>query len=457
MVRLPQVETEIKPFWEGNTVGGADVVIRIRGEEHPGGSLICDFNQDLYGIPCSVDWDSFYMEDEAGELGYTADDERIQHQLLRSITAGRDTKGTITITYRNKFLPARPNPVMDMGQEAGGVSGSGENWMPRLTQEEYELDMKISKDGLPDGAKVLWSYGEEHISRTMKKADLQETFYYFGLAKGVENKNFGYYWFDREGFDASEIAVWTSEVFLKMADFFRDDNEAYKIFARARQCRKSGGTALKRSYSYIYDPDALPTMTELKFLFPHEMVHNWVTLLDEPFGTCTWYVEGMAEFYCLVLPWRFGLASREELLEQLNERAEQYYENPCAAYPANELGDLLFKDKEATTVPYGRGFFYLMAIDSRIREKTGGSRSLDDVMFAILERTKAGEVLQNEAWLQELSKVLDGDVKEEFEAMMKGAVISPIISCFDGADIEIIKKEGISRRDGNPCVTYEFR
>ena len=98
-----------------------------------------------------------------------------------------------------------------------------------------------------------------------------------------------------------------------------------------------------------------------------------------------------------------------------------------------------------------------MVIDSRIREKTGGSRSLDDVMFAILERTKAGEVLQNEAWLQELSKVLDGDVKEEFEAMMKGAVISPIISCFDGADIEIIKKEGISRRDGKPCVTYEFR
>ena len=56
-------------------------------------------------------------------------------------------------------------------------------------------------------------------------------------------------------------------------------------------------------------------------------MHNWVTLLDEPFGTCTWYVEGMAEFYCLVLPWRFGLASREELLEQLNDRAEQYYEN----------------------------------------------------------------------------------------------------------------------------------
>ena len=453
---LPRLKADITPFWENDTVGGAEVKLCLDGVCIQEGETILSFNEELYGIPSSVKWDTLTFSDDLGALKVRQESQCIQHQLERKIAADRKTEGAVRVCWQNQFLPARPNPVMDMGQEAGGVSGSGMNWMPCLTEKEYQLEMCISKDKMPEDTRVVWTFGEDKISRVMKKEDLQETFYYFGRMQSVEKKNFGYYWFEREGFDASEIASWTAEVFLQMAEFFQDDGENYKIFARARQCRRSGGTALKRSYSYIYDPQNLPSMSELKFLFPHEMVHNWAQMEDKPYGTCTWYVEGMAEFYCLVLPWRMGLASREELLRELNDRAEQYYENPCRDYPAKELGDLLFKDLEATTVPYGRGFFYLLQIDSRIREKTDGEKSLDDVMLALLNRSSKGELLQNEAWLEELGKVLDGDIAGEFEAMMNGAVIPPVMDAFEGADIRITEKEGTARRTEEACRTYIF-
>ena len=233
-----------------------------------------------------------------------------------------------------------------------------------------------------------------------------------------------------------------------------DEGETYKIFARARKCHTSGGVAGIRSYTYIYDPEHLPDFEALKFLFAHEMVHNWVQLNDKPYGTCTWYVEGMAEYYSLVLPWRFGLVTREEVKHQLESRMKQYYENPCRLLSNQQLGNLLFQDLEATDVPYGRGMFYLMQVDKRIREKTNGIKNLDCVMKRMQEKVKENENAQNLVWIKAVEEETGLDEMEYLLLLSQGELILPEFSCFEGAGFEVEECDAVARRSGEACKSY---
>lgn len=453
---IPSLEIQITPLWEKDTVSSAFVTISLKNQDFRSEEILCSFLDEIYSIPSAIDWKSLHISDEHGNIEIRHNSCPEQHQIVHQLILGRKTVGMIRISYRANFAPARPNPVLDMGQESGGITGSGYCWMPSFSEQNYKLHLEFSHEELPQEVRTLWAHGEDCSQLTIQGDALQKVFYCIGIVDCVEQGNFGYYWIRRKGFDATEIGQWTSQVFLKMADFFEDSKETYKIFARARSCRISGGTALNRSYTYIYDPENLPSFTQLKFLFPHEMVHNWVLLYDEPYGTCTWYIEGMADYYSMILPWRFGLISREELLAQLNEKADQYYRNPCIALTNLRLGNLLFHDLEATNVPYGRGLFYLMEVDHRIREKTSGQRCLDDVMLEILHRYREDKHLQNRAWLDAIDKVAGFDETERFLAICQGEIILPDLSCFTGADLSVEEVDAYMRRNHMSCKTYQF-
>ena len=450
----PSLHVIVLPEWENNTVSSARVSLCLKVPSLQPGELLCSFLDEIYAIPTAIQWDSLEIKDNVGNLEVRHFHQTGQHEIYHQLFVKRKTEGPILLTYRAAFAPARPNPVLDMGQEPGGVTGSGYCWMPSFPKNVYQLHMEFSRANLPQGVRALWAHGEDCTNLFIREDGLQKVFYCFGKVDCVEHGSFGYYWIAREGVDASPIAHWTAKVFLKMADFFQDSGESYKIFARARSCRMSGGTALNRSYTYIYDPQNPPPFTQLKFLFSHEMVHNWALLFNEPYGTCTWYIEGMAEYYSLVLPWRMGLVSREELLIQLNERAEQYYCNPCIEFTNLHLGNLLFHDLEATTVPYGRGLFYLMEMDHRIRTKTSEKYCLDDVMLKLLHDYRKNPHIQNRVWLEAVSKIAGYDETERFLAMCQGIVIPPELSCFTGANFAFQKRNAFTRREKKPCHIY---
>ena len=446
---------KIWPVWSKETVSHAKVELFFPDDYFQYGDKIVEFVDEIYGMPGNIDWNTFVLVDEEErEISYKIEQKTIQHKKLREILLSADTSAGIRIKYEARFLPARTNPVMDMGQEEGGITGTGYCWLPQLRKREYQLTADFYKDQMPEDARLLWGYGEQHTECSVFEDSLQNVFYCFGKVNSVEKDNFGYYWFRRNGYDASKIGEWTRDTFLQMAKFFRDDGENYKIFSRARSCKHSGGVAANRSYSYIYDPENLPKFEELKFLFSHEMIHNWVHLLDEPYGTCTWYVEGMAEFYCLILPWRFGLVTRDELKKELQDKITQYYENPCSKEINIKLGNLLFHDLEATTVPYGRGLVYLMATDKRIRQATNNEKSLDDVMYNLMRKFAVDNTLKNKAWIDAVWEEGRIDETEFLLKMCQGEIIEPELSCFEFANFVITSKNTFARRSLEPCVSY---
>lgn len=452
-----KVLLDITPVWVEGTIKEAKIQLVMEGCTFGQGEKLLAFTEEIYGIPSNVLWESICLEDDNGKLGFERQEERHQHRKEKWMIVQKETKGSISLSYETKFNPARPNPVMDMGYEPNGVTGTGYSWLPVLPDGKYEVHMQFHKEEVPKDCRLLCGYGEDEILMKLDSTGLLDVFYCFGIVKAVEEENFGYYWMDRDGFDATEVAAWTKNLFLKMAEFFRDTKETYKIFARARSCHGSGGVAATRSYTYIYDPDNLPDFSALKFLFAHEMVHNWAHMQDKPYGTCTWYVEGMADYYSMVLPWRFGMVTREELIKQLQSCVDQYYENPCRMMQNRELGDLLFHDLEATTVPYGRGLFYLMQVDQRIREKTGGKKNLDAVFQVLRGLDLKGEKLQNGAWLRTVWEETGLDETEQLLLLAQGELILPELSCFEQASLQAVEREAVLRRSGEACVSYTVR
>jgi len=340
------------------------------------------------------------------------------------------------------------------------MSGSGMSFMPFFAEGQYEYVLDWDLARLPEGFRGIWSLGEGRVEIIKQENILTESFYYAGDIMGLEKEGCGFYWLKNHRLPGEEVGRFVTELFGKMAAFFHDQKEPYHVFSRKipealTGRNKIGGLALTRSFLYLYPMENPPGEKTLKFLFPHEMVHNWPKLVDEPFGTCTWYVEGTAEYYSVVLPDRYGMLTREELTAQLNKRARDYYENPRIAVTNEFAGENLFIDSEATLIPYGRGFFYLLKMDQEIRNATNGIKSLDDVVLAVLSRTRAGEKCGNDTWLEEVKKAAGLDISQEFEEMCQGRFIAPCIGSFV-TPVEVIETKGVQRETGHECVLYQF-
>ena len=361
----------------------------------------------------------------------------------------RDGDGGFTLTYRVTPGPAGRNPVLDLGQEPGGITGSGMTFLPAFfTGEEIDFTLRWDLCRMPEGSSGAWSYGER--CREGGDKTLTDTFYACGMLDSVRAGNFRYYWLRSDAL--LDTALTGAKLFREEARFFGDGGAPYTIFARRVPFPvHPGGTAEERSYLFLYQsPEQLDD--SLTFLFAHEMVHNWISVPDEPYGTATWYVEGMAEFYSTVLPWRAGLVSGEALCRELNSRARDYWENPAVGVPNLTLGENFLSDPEMTKVPYGRGFFYLTAADAAIRRVSGGERCLDDVMRAV---SASAPPDGNEAWIREYGRYVGEEAaRREYGFLRDGGVVVPAADCFPGIGVRRIP--GHTRGTGAECELWEF-
>ncbi len=442
------VRVLLTPAWDGESVSSLGVRIDTDIPAVKDAPLFRIHRQSI-DKPFLALEEPFALTDGAGTLGGGWKEESKPPYLDRVFTPYRDGGTGFSLAYRVKPVPAGGNPVLDLGAEPGGMTGSGMTFLPEfLSDDPADFTVRWDLSALPEDASAAWTFGEH---RRGGGKTLTESFYACGLLDGVRAGNFRYFWLRNDAL--LDTAVTAAKLFRMEADFFSDGGEPYAIFARRVPFPvKPGGTALERSYLYLYNsPEQLDS--SLLFLFAHEMVHNWITLPDEPYGTTTWYVEGMAEFYSTVLPWRAGLVSADALCRELNSRAKDYWENPAIRTPNLVLGENFLADLEMTKVPYGRGFFYLTSADAAIRRATDSERSLDDVMRALKDLSP--ETDGNEAWIAEYGKYVGTDTaRREYERLRDGGIMTPQTDCFPG--ISVRKKEGRVRGTEEPCELWEF-
>jgi len=455
---LLQLNVVLAPHHDGETVTHMDVRYTLEGVNLEAGARLAHIHLETASIPvCEFSAAGLQAQDEEGQLPLAVSEGFGTYAAARIWTVTRRTRGAVTLNYRvyPRLLP--PNyharPLFDLRTEPGGMNGAGVSCMLLLEEQPCRIHLHWDLGAMPPGARGVWSMGEGDVSLEATPELLAFSFYAAGAVqtwKTPASRAFELHYIAEPSFDLQAVAERIWLLFRCISGFFEDPHAPYKIFIRKDPFKKSGsGTALRQSFMFGYSDEMLPTPAGVQNLIAHEMVHNWPHMEEDEAGR-TWYDEGTAEYYSLVLPYRAGLSTLEDVRQQIQERAKNYYANPFRHLSNAEVAERCWTDRRIQRVPYGRGFFYILSVDHAIRAASGGRRSVDDVVLALLRsERREGRKPDCARWIELVSRELGRDAAPEFEAMRRGDLIAPDEAWFGGAfRITTGRVESISQ-DGN--------
>lgn len=368
--------------------------------------------------------------DADGELPLTVRDDPARDLVWsRHWLAGRATRGPVAVRYRapvDNTPPTRGSgPPYALRTEGGGVSGVGNTFI-LLPEDKTARKISLRWDlaALPKGSTATSSFGEGDVALPDGPADqLASTVFMAGPMKRepgvVSQTGFSSAWLGQPPFDPAPLMAWTNRLHGWMSGFFQDKTvPPYRVFLRYNPINAGGGTALTRSFLTTYGADT--TGDSLKGTLSHEMVHTW-TASDAG----QWYGEGIAVHYQGLLPFRAGLLSPEEFLEDLNDTARRYYANPLNGTPDGEIAPRFWEDSRIRVLPYDRGGLYFAVLDGKIRRASNGKRSVDDLVREMNRRFSVGQKANDAAWVELVVKQLGEDGRRLHQSMLAGALMLP--------------------------------
>ena len=425
----------LKPHMPAGQVVSMDVALTLTGLTRAAGAELFRAQVETVTIPGCVP-ENVVISDDAGDVPFATSESAPYPYKFLHYAVARNISGAVRIAYTVKPRPYcegdRCGPYFDLKAEDGGASSAGLSFLPEIEGLEGEITLRWDLSDCPEGSTGICTFGEGDITYQGSLSKLQQSYFIFGLVSSITEGEFGFHWLTKPTFDVEAIAAYARDLFGRMRQFFRDDEKTYRIIMRKDPYPTSGGTALLRSYMFGWNDVQPVSVQDKQNILAHEMVHNWPHLNDNPYGITSWYSEGTAEFFCVMLPFRMGLVSKEATLREIQTRTDNYYTNPTRHLENIEAAKICWQDRRAQRLPYGRGFFFLANTDVKIRQATGGKHSIDDVVLAILEKGRSVVPLGNEVFIQTVKDVAGVDVTADWEAMRTGGHIVPLGGCFDG-------------------------
>lgn len=453
------MEIRLKPCWANGRIECMEVAYLVEGLRRDAGEELCAMQLSTVSVP-GCDPEKFHAWDEAGELPLEVSCSSPYPYEWKHWSVTRETVGPIHIGYtvRPRELPpdAVCGPYFDFRSEDGGANGAGISFLAKLVGATGRLRLHWDLGAMPEGSDGVCTFGEGDVELDGELEQLRQCYYAVGRIGRITQGEFGFYWLSDPHFDVGAIARYTGDLFRRMQAFFCDTDPVYRIFVRKDPFPTSGGTALLRSYMFGWNDSQPVSVREKRFILAHEMVHNWPALYDEPYGTTTWYSEGMAEYYSLLLPLRMGLLTPEEAGEELQKRTDAYYTNPTRHLGEMEAVKICWQDRRAQRLPYGRGMLFLANADVQIRQASGSAANLDDVMLRLLEKTRRGEQPGNQEFLETVKELSGADLTKALKDMREGVPFAPLDGCFDGY-FSAEEKEMEEADTGRLVRSYEWR
>jgi len=389
---------------------------------------------------------ALYVNDSSGPVPVTVKDDpeggevRYRHWL-----SSRATRGTLTVDYRapisNVAAPRGAAPPLELRSDSAAFSGAGETFLllpeadsSQITFQPVNIRWNLSDMG--PGAVAISSFGKGDVTTSGSK-DLQSLQSCFFMAGKVElypqtppATGFFSAWHGSAPFDLRELMISEEKLYAFYRKFFKRPATApYGVFLRANPVNAGGGVELAGSFVATFGPKT--ELDDLKITLAHEMLHTFVGALDKPAGLLSsWFSEGMAVYYARMLALRAGQITPAQLLKDLNTTAGRYYTDALIATPNDEIPAHFWADTRIRVLPYDRGSMYFAVVDGEVRAASGGKRSLDYLLLALLERPRQKLPVDEDAWVKQVTKDLGEKGKTEFEAMLSGAIQLPTAGGF---------------------------
>lgn len=430
-----------------------NVKMTIAGPPFRKGEPLVTLPLTMVGVPTArYDGAALRANDRRGAVPLVQDELPTTPQgVIRRWKVLRDTDGPVVVTFaappRDVSATTRNGPLFDLRRDGQSFMGAGVGFMAtpaRSTPYEVHLRWK-----LPPGWRGIWSLGTGDVDTVVPPELLAYSYYAVGPLQSfptTDDAAFGLYWSSPPPFDAAELGRYIRGVYAKMADFFGVPADNYRVFLRQSPYAGIEGTALAQSFMVGYQASAKPTVESLRDTLAHEITHNWLEMEGEH-GEKAWFLEGSAEYYSVILPYRAGLLSVDQFTTLINQKAQQYYKNKFRTTSNADLTKLFWSDLDAQNAPYGRGFIYLLRTDAAIRVRSGGRKSLDDVVLALRKRQTSSQSYGVADWLKLVGAELGEDVaKRDYQDMMAGKLMDLPADRF--APCLVVVRDGEQSKEG---------
>jgi hypothetical protein len=368
------------------------------------------------------------------------DPENAQSSYRRWLTT-RPVEGRITVHYRapitNALNPRGAAPPLELRTEDGAFSGAASTFLilPQM-KTAYRTDIHWDLSAMPAGAVGMSTYGvgDIHLDSTASAELLAQGYFFGGKIHRYPSRpaanGFFSAWQGTPPFDAEALMHWTEQLYDYYFDYFKPGKAwPYAVLLRRNLINAGGGVEVGGSFIGTFGAD---TKAEpLKLTLAHEMVHTFIGALDggdELAGS--WFSEGIAVYYERLLPLRSGQITPNDFLQDLNTTAGRYYTDALIHAPNSDIPLKFWADTRIRVLPYDRGSLYFAVVDSQVRKASGGKRSLDDLVFAMIERRNHRLPMDQATWLQILTQELGPAGQTGLQAMLNGEVMLPDSDAF---------------------------
>ncbi len=361
----------------------------------------------------------------------------------RDWITGRSTTGRLTATYTvpaNAVRPARgPAPPVSFMADSAAFSGQSAIFLLHPKGDRsYRFVVRWNLSALPAGSVGVSSLGIGNVASSMPLTgdEMGSLFFMAGevgvLPDSVPRSGFFGAWQGNPSFAAAPLLAWTRTLYRHYVSLFRPpDVSSYAVFLRYNSINAGGGVAMYRSFVATFGKGIGADVDHLKFTLAHEMFHTFQPHIPVPGGLETsWFSEGSAVLYQNRLPLRFGMVTSAAFLKDLNFFAGRYYTSIMASQPNGEIAKRFWADTRIRTLPYDRGMLYLAGVDAAIRKKSGGKRSLQDVLLEMLAAEQAGHANTLTDWEGALKRELGETAVADFRAFLAGRIPVPPSDAF---------------------------
>ncbi len=354
----------------------------------------------------------------------------------------RALKGDVTVRYRipvENIPLVAGGPAVQLRIDGDGFSGQGDMLIatPQI-KAPYRIAIDWNLTAMGRGATGVSSYGDGDVQIPPGPiARLGSIVLMGGIMKRYVSGPFETVWTGTPNFNPVPAMRWVAKLHHWMSGFWQAQSEPpYRVFLRFDPMNAGTGAALTHSFIATYGKGV--TGENLKPILAHEMTHTF-TESDE---MQKWYNEGIAVYYgsTLLTPWLAGLTTTNQFLAHLNEVASTYYTDVKRSLPESQVLPNFWKDTRIRILAYDRGGMYFADLDAMIRKKSGGKRSVADLIRSMSERAQEGQTLSQAVWLRLLRQELGPAGPALHHRLLAGALILPASNAFGPCFRRVVRR-----------------
>jgi len=219
-----------------------------------------------------------------------------------------------------------------------------------------------------------------------------------------------------------------------------------KLAIMASVCNlPAGGESFRHSISmsFMRSPD-MSNKSRWGYLLAHEVFHLWNGQAIAPAqqSQVEWFVEGFTEYMCTLAACKTGLISQTEFLQQLSNSRNSYLAG-AGKVSLKEAG--LQKGLNYGLI-YDGGMSVALALDIGIRQASGNSKSLIDLMKAMYTQFgKTGIPYSYEDIVRTTSAVTGKDISDFFKKYVSGIEVIPVDKYLSAVGLEAVSESGQSQ------------